>query len=92
VSLSPLGFPFWMLRRERLDAIHCKQELEVDRLLGPERAVVIKGRDPRESGTKSGEPSLVTFSTNATIAFFNAVSFQEGRGPGLGATQARGKV
>ena len=32
------------------------------------------------TGTKSGEPSLVTFSTKATIAFFGAVSFQEGSG------------
>src|SRR5437764_14825370 len=35
----------------------------------------------RSSGlTKSGEPSFVTFSTKATIAFFGAVSFQEGSG------------
>src|SRR5438067_10547128 len=35
----------------------------------------------RSSGlTKSGEPSFVTFSTKATIAFFRAVSFQEGSG------------
>ena len=32
------------------------------------------------SGTKSGEPSLVTFSTKATMAAFGAVSFQDGRG------------
>ena len=31
-------------------------------------------------GTKSGEPSFVTFSTKATMAFFGAVSFQEGNG------------
>ena len=32
------------------------------------------------SGTKSGEPSLVTFSTKATMAAFGAVSFHDGRG------------
>ena len=32
------------------------------------------------SGTKSGEPSLLTFSTKSTIAAFGAVSFQEGKG------------
>ena len=31
-------------------------------------------------GTKSGEPSFVTFSTNSTMAFFGAVSFQDGSG------------
>src|SRR5437762_2588977 len=31
-------------------------------------------------GTKSDEPSFVTFSTKETIAFFGAVSFQEGSG------------
>ena len=32
------------------------------------------------TGTKFGEPSLVTFSTKVTMAFFGAVSFQEGSG------------
>ena len=32
------------------------------------------------SGTKSGEPCLLTFSTNSTIAAFGAVSFQDGKG------------
>jgi len=31
-------------------------------------------------GTKSAEPSLVTFSTKAVMAFFGAVSFQDGSG------------
>jgi hypothetical protein len=33
-----------------------------------------------EGGTKSGEPSLVTLSMKAMIAFFGAVSFQDGSG------------
>jgi hypothetical protein len=37
--------PLGMLRRERLDAIHCEQKLKIHRLLGPESAVVIKRRD-----------------------------------------------
>src|SRR4029079_11673832 len=32
-------------------------------------------------GTKSGEPSFVTFSTKSIIDFFAAPSFHEGRGP-----------
>src|SRR5262245_42131065 len=34
--------PLRMLRREGLDAVERKEKLEVHRLLGPERAVVIK--------------------------------------------------
>jgi len=32
------------------------------------------------AGTKSVEPALVTFSTKATMAFFDAVSFHDGNG------------
>ena len=44
-------------------------------------------------GTKSGEPGFVTLSTKATMAFFGAVSFQEGsrsaaRAPLAGASAA----
>jgi len=38
-----LGLPFRMARGEQLDAIDRKLELEVERLLGPERAIVIEG-------------------------------------------------
>src|SRR5439155_17238572 len=41
-----LLFPFWMLWGERLYPVNGEGELEIDRLLGPERAVVIKSRDP----------------------------------------------
>ena len=40
--LLPLG----MLRGKRLDPIERERELEVDRLLRPERAVVVEGRNP----------------------------------------------
>ena len=33
-----------------------------------------------EGGTKSGEPSFVTFATKARMAFFGAVSFHDGSG------------
>jgi hypothetical protein len=39
------GLPLRMLRSERLDAIEDEGELEVDRLLGPERPVVVEGGD-----------------------------------------------
>ena len=38
------------------------------------------------TGTKSGEPSPVTFSTKVTIAFFAAVLFHEGSGSAAKAT------
>ena len=38
-------FPLGMLRRERLHAIEREEELEIHRLLGPERAVVVEGGD-----------------------------------------------
>ena len=75
-----LRFPLGMLRREHLHALERKDELEIHRLLGPERAVVVEGGDALGGGTKSDEPSFVTFSTKATMAFFDAVSFQDGSG------------
>src|SRR6266566_8781365 len=39
-----LLFPFWMLRRERLYPVNGEGELKIDRLLGPERPVVVEGR------------------------------------------------
>ena len=39
------GLPLGMLWGERLNAIERKQELEIHRLLGPERAVVVERRD-----------------------------------------------
>ena len=40
------------------------------------------------TGTKSGEPVVVTFSTKATMACFAAVSFQEGKGSAASALAA----
>jgi hypothetical protein len=71
-----------MLRRERLDPVEREGELEVDRLLGPERAVVVEGGDALLDRNESALPSSVTRSTNATIACFAAPSFHDGSGSG----------
>ena len=71
-----------MLRRERLHAVEREEELEIHRLLGPERAVVVEAwRCARSTGTKSGEPSFVTFATKATMACLAVPSFQDGGVP-----------
>jgi hypothetical protein len=69
-----------MLWRERLYSINREGELKINRLLGPERAVIVEGCDALVRVTKSGEPSFVTFSTKVTMAFFGAVSFHDGSG------------
>jgi hypothetical protein len=69
-----------MLRRHRLDAIKRKRELEIEGLLGPERAIVSKVAIRSGTGTKSAPPSLVTRPTKSVIVFFVAPSFQEGKG------------
>ena len=40
------SLPIRMLRRKRPHAIHRKRDLKVHRLLRPQSAVVVKGRDP----------------------------------------------
>src|SRR5437660_12687476 len=37
--------PFWILRRERQYAVNGEGALEINRLLGPERAVVVESRN-----------------------------------------------
>ena len=50
-------FPFGMLRRERLDAVGHRTQLNVDRLLRTRGAVVVEDGDALSAtGTKSGEP------------------------------------
>ncbi len=45
-GLVRLGLlPVWMLRRQGRDPIHGESDLEVDRLLGPQRAVVVEDGD-----------------------------------------------
>ena len=62
----------------RLDAIEREGELNVHRMLAPERAVIVEDRDPLRSWTKSGEPGLVTRSTKFTMADLVWPSFQDG--------------
>ena len=51
-----------------------------------------------DTGTKSGEPDLVVFVTNSTMAFFAGPSFHEGNGSAaralavMKATEARSAV
>ena len=48
-----LGFPFRMLRRERLHAVQREEQLEVHRLLGPQRAVVVERGDALRHGDEA---------------------------------------
>ena len=45
-----LVLPVGMLRRQRLHAVERKSELEIHRLLGPERAVIVEGGDALVDG------------------------------------------
>jgi hypothetical protein len=83
--LERLGLlPFGMLRRHRPYPVEREGELEVDRLLGPERAVIVEVAMRCSIGMNSGPPSSVTRSTNATIARLALPSFQDGSGSGAG--------
>ena len=74
-----LVFPFGMGRGERLHPVEGEEELEVQGLLGPEGAIVVEGGDALGDRDEVRLPSLVTFSTKATIAFFVWL-FYEGKG------------
>ena len=74
------GLPFGMLRRERLHAVEREVELNGHRLLAPERAVVVKRGDAFGTGTKSGEPGVVTFVTKSMMDCLALPSFHEGSG------------
>jgi hypothetical protein len=69
-----------MLRSEGFHAVRDKQKLEIHRLLRPERAIVVEYGDAFRGPHESGELSFVTRSTKLMIAFFGAVSFQDGSG------------
>jgi len=53
--------PFRMLWRQRFDAVHREEKLEIQRLLGPERAVVVEGRDALGHRNKIGGAFLGDF-------------------------------
>ena len=74
-------FPLGMLRRQRLDAVEREGELDVHRLLGPERAVVVEDGDALGWRHEVGRrPAVVTAATKSTMACFAAPSFQDGSG------------
>ena len=69
-----------MLRRHRLDAVEREGDLEIERLLAPQRAVIVEDGDALAGGTKSAPPCVVTRATKSVIDFFAAPSFQDGSG------------
>jgi hypothetical protein len=77
---TALAFPLGMLRRQRLDAVDDEKGLKIHRLLAQSVPSLSKVAMRSGAGTKLGEPSCVTLSTNSTMARLDAVSFQEGRG------------
>ena len=72
-----LVFPFRMLRRQRLDAVEREGELEIHRLLAPQRAVVVEHGDALGGGHEIRSP-WVTRATKSVIALFVGPSFQDG--------------
>jgi hypothetical protein len=66
-----------MLRRKRLHAIQRRRA--GSRSAARPRACRRCRRSRSAGGTKSGEPSFVTFATKSTTAFFGAGPFHEGR-------------
>jgi hypothetical protein len=54
------GLPLRVLWSQRLDAVQREQELEIHRLLGSQRAVIVKGGDPKRvsSDFVCGSPCL----------------------------------
>ena len=75
-----LSLPFGVLRRDRLDAIERKGELEIIGLLGPERAVIVESRDAFRDGDEIRSAFLGDALTKSMIAFFAALSFHDGSG------------
>ena len=82
--LERLGrLPLRVLAGERPDAVEGERELDVERLLRPERPVVVEDGEALAGGTWSGPASSVTASTNARMARFASPSFQDGSGSGV---------
>ena len=76
------GLPFGVLRRQRLHAVDRERELEVDRLLGPQRAVVVEGGDALGMRHEVRAALVVTRATKSMIDRFTGPSFQDGSGSG----------
>ena len=78
------------LSASRLDAVEGERDLRRTSGCSHQSVPSLSNTAIRSAGgTKSGEPSFVTFATNAVIAFFGAVSFHDGSGSGLVRLTAR---
>jgi hypothetical protein len=77
-----------MLRRERLHSVEHEKQLHGQRLLAPQRAIVVEGAMRSGTGTKSGELGFVTFSTKVMMDCLAGPSFHEGNGSAASATVA----
>ena len=71
---------FRVLRRQRLDPIDRKNDLEIHRLLGPQRAVVVEGGDALVRRHEIRAALGCERGMKSVIDFFTVPSFQEGRG------------
>jgi len=73
-----------MLRRYRLDSVERERELKIERLFGPERAVIVEGGNPLGTGTKSGAPCAVTRANKVDDGFFDCAVVPGRQRIGLG--------
>ena len=62
------------------DAVDGERQLEVQGLLGPQRAVVVEGGDPFGRRHELRRPGLVTAATKSTIDCFVLPAFHDGSG------------
>lgn len=69
--------PFRVVGRQRLHAIERERKLKIDRLLGPERAVVVERCDPFSGWDEIGASLPGDARDESTIAFFETLSFQD---------------
>ena len=71
--------PFGMLRRQCLDPVEGEQDLEIERLFRPERAVIVESGDALGwLDEVTGPPWRVTLVTNSMIARLLVPSFHDG--------------
>ena len=75
------GAPFRVLRCERLDTVQGEGELDVERLLGPERPIVVEDGDARWRAARSRDRSGRSRLGRRCRQFcFASPSFQDGSG------------
>ena len=78
-----LRFPLRMLRRERLHAVEREEELEIHRLLAPERAVVVERGDAFLRRDEIRRAFLRHLRDESGDGLLRALSFQDGSGSAL---------